>query len=140
MPEEHEVVGAVRRGREVRLVVSTVSWEPRFMAGFPRLVERQQPTHVQLLQYIEWKEWTAAALMSAVKACEGHGIVPEVLELSLDDPLSSWQKFRSAIERADWCGASALVDITTMPREALWTVFRFLERAEAKVSYAYHEP
>jgi hypothetical protein len=124
----------------VHLLVIGVSWEDRFMLGLERLLDKRPVGSVLALRYIEWEHWTREATGAAQALCQARDIPFTVVSLSHQRPETTWRGMRALLEQAGKDGGSALVDITTMPREAIWSTFFFLESCGMGVAYAYHRP
>ena len=125
---------------EFDTLVTTVSWEDRFTLGLQRTLTSLSIRSVLLLRYKEWEDRTEEALHKAVTLCRECGIPTCPVALSHDRPEVTQADLRNAIEETSPKSGTALVDIATMPREAIWTTFFFLDALNSRIAYAYHEP
>lgn len=125
---------------EFTVLVTAVSWEDRFTRGFDRIMGRHKIKNVILLRYQEWEYLTEDAMRYALDVCGERGIGVRPVSLSHERPEETRLGLRSEIDKSCQTGGAALVDITTMPREAIWTTFLFLSSLVARVVYVYHEP
>jgi hypothetical protein len=116
------------------------SWERRFLEGFERSVQEFKPGNVIMYHYQEYDKWSARNRKEAVKLCKRNGISIQEYALSFKDPPTSWHTLYTTIMTLDVKNKAVLVDITTMPRETIWTTFDLLEGQSAKVQYTYYEP
>jgi hypothetical protein len=124
--------------RSFGTLISSSSFEPRFLLGIERVLGRQSFKRALFLQYEELASKTSEPLARARGLCEARDVVTEAIALSYRDPARRWRDLRDAVSRAD-PKLPVLVDITTMPREAVFSVLLFLER-HPDVQYVYHCP
>lgn len=138
--ESKGIVQAVGPLDEFDVLVATASWEDRFTLGLQRILERHSVKSVVLFQYEEWADRTESAMEEAIGLCRDRDIARCRVSLSHKWPEKTRGDLRTALDAVSQPSARALVDISTMPREAIWTTFFFLEALGIRVAYAYHEP
>ena len=122
------------------ILVATVSWENRFILGLQRTMKSHSIRSVVLLRYREWENRTEEAMQEAKSLCSEHGISVSPVSLSHEQPEATRANLRNVIEETIPPSGTALVDIATMPREAIWTTFFFLHAFGRRVAYVYHKP
>ena len=125
---------------EFDILVATVSWEDRFTLGLQRTLRRHSIRSVLLLRYKEWEDRTEESMEGAKCLCNEHGIPIRPVSLSHERPETTRADLWKTIEDTSPKSGTALVDIATMPREAIWTTFFFLDALGSRVAYTYHEP
>ena len=125
---------------EFDILVATVSWEDRFTLGLQRTIRNHAIGSVVLLRYKEWEDRTEESMHGVKSLCSDYGISVRPVSLSHERPEATRGNLRKAIEETSPPSGTALVDIATMPREAIWTTFFFLDALGSRVAYAYHEP
>ena len=108
---------------EFDILVATVSWEDRFTLGVQRTLTSHSIRSVVLLRYKEWEDRTEEAMQEVKSLCSEHGISVRPVSLSHERPEATRANLRNAIEETSPPSGTALVDIATMPREAIWTTF-----------------
>ena len=123
-----------------KVLVSVVSWEERFLVGLERLLEREEPGTVILFYYDTGGEETGRVCGQASGICRDAGCDVREVMLQYWDPATSWQVIRDTAEMIGAQQTEAIVDITTMPREAIWAILLLLESEGVRVRYAYHVP
>ena len=125
----------------VDVVVTVASWEPRFIQGMRRaLAER---TFRRLLAYFisEYGDRTEEARQVLRKmAGECPGVVFQEQEMSFGAPSSAWRMLERDLGPSAGIGDGVLIDLTTMPREVIWSALFWLEAASADVQYIYNRP
>ena len=121
-------------------MVTVASWERRFIEGFECSINEFMPGSVIIYHYQDFADWSAHNRKKAFLLCKKQGIDIQEYELSFEKPADSWLALYNTITVLDVKNKAVLVDITTMPRETIWTTFDLLESESAKVQYVYYEP
>ena len=122
------------------ILISMVSWEDRFFEGMQRLLHKMSPVRVVLFFYDKWEGRTLDARSRATEACEAAGAAVTEVELRYGNPVRSWEEVRRAVDGIDPHTSEVLVDISTMPREAIWALLSLLGGRAIDGRYAYHNP
>ena len=125
---------------EVDLIVTVASWEPRFELGLRRLLPTLQARRLIMYHYAAYARETTSSRESVKAYCRDAGIAVSDAEIRFSDPVGTWGQFRTDLYEMTPTARTALVDITTMPREAVWSILFWLEAAKAKTRFAYHRP
>lgn len=125
---------------EFAAVITSASWEPRFVLGLERVLQIVQTRRVHILRYQEFAQMTDEAVRQVRTLCASSGVHASEAELSYSAPERTWERMRDLLTSPELSGKPVLVDISTMPREAIWSVFDFLDRIQAEVWYVYHRP
>jgi hypothetical protein len=125
---------------EFAAVITGASWEPRFVLGLERVLQMAQTNRVLVLRYQEFTRMTDEAVRQVRTLCTSAGVHVSETELSYTSPERTWERMRDLLTAPELAGRNVLVDLSTMPREAIWSAFSFLERARAVVWYVYHRP
>jgi uncharacterized protein YggU (UPF0235/DUF167 family) len=122
------------------IVVTFASWEERFSLGFPRILDASASKRVIVFYYREYAEQSKSNRESVLTLCEQRRIPVTAIELVAGQPAESWKTLLRTLQTDDIRGHTVLVDITTMPRDIIWTVLWMLDGNAATVDYAYHKP
>ncbi len=123
------------------VLVTVASWEPRFLLGIERTL--QQHSAERILAYFvgEYGDRTAEARRALRKISKAHsGTDLHEQEMTFGAPDGAWRLLEKDLGPAAGIGGSVLVDLTTMPREVIWSSLFWLEASGANVSYVYHQP
>lgn len=123
------------------VLISTVSWEERFVEGLKRIVGQETPRSVVLFHYAGLGHDTDAHCRRGTAVCEDAGCDVKVALLDYQDQAESWRSIREEIEHIRSAGfEDVLIDISTMPRETIWAVLLLLEKAGLGGRYVYNRP
>ena len=123
-----------------RTLLSMVSWEDRFLLGLDRLLRRENPQSVILFRYDKWSERTDGHRRRAVKASRSAGCEVREVRLEYGNPEKAWGAIRDVTRSIVPNKEEVIVDISTMPREAIWGLLLFLGEGGVGGRYAYHKP
>ena len=125
----------------VDTIVGVASWEPRFALGMERLLERWSTKRVLMYFMGEYQSRTADARRRIKHLVAGRREVAfEEHQIRFGRPEETWRTLeRHMGPRAD-VGEKVLVDLTTMPRDVIWSSLFWLEAASVEVHYVYNLP
>lgn len=123
-----------------RAIVSVAGWEERFVLSSEQLLRTPGTETMLLYYYDKAAAATEAARRQVTAMCEHSGVSVHSACLSYDDPVNAWRAMAGELEALADRGQTVLVNLSTMPREALWMSFRLLEDLGAKVDYVYFKP
>ena len=125
----------------VDTIVTVVSWEPRFTLGIERTLERFSTQRVLAYFIEEYGSRTLVARDALRQLLRKYRHVTyEGREVSFGAPGKMWQVFEGDLGRGSKVGSRVLVDVTTMPREVIWSVLFWLEASAVDVRYVYNRP
>ncbi len=121
-------------------IIMVASWEERFLFGFQRWINQSPPANALMYYYEEYAKETEKNRTQVNKLCEQKDLPLNEYKLSFNDPARSWKVLYETIKVSEMAGKRVTVDITTMPRETIWTVLDLLEEVGARVAYVYQKP
>lgn len=125
---------------EADILISVASWEDRFRLGCERLVEAKRYSRALVYFSDEYADWTKDSRAAVQQLCGSRGIAYSEALLYASDTSRTWREtLESSVGQLPE-GSSAIVDLSTMPREIIWQTFWFLQYRKCKVSYVYHRP
>ncbi len=123
------------------ILITVASWEERFQLGYERLIEESTPEKTVVYYLKEYAHRTEENRLRVKELSESKGIELVEHELTFDDPAQSWTVLFDTLKALEIDGKQITVDITTMPRETIWTVLDLLEGARDSIlNFAYHKP
>jgi len=123
------------------IAITVASWEERFRKGMERLIEAIKPSKVLMFHFKEYAEWSNDNRKYISDLCREKSVQIEGdIPLSFDSPLYSWKNLLKHIEMAIVSGELITLDISTMPREAIWSIFHVLTQRQASIQYIYNKP
>lgn len=122
------------------ILITVASWEERFILGFERLLASVKPNRVLMFYYKEYKSWSEENLMRSAQYCENERVQLFEEELSFTSLPESWKRLVKLLLREVTAGVNVTVDITTMPREVIWTICGHLAIKCSEIQYVYHLP
>jgi hypothetical protein len=120
------------------VLITVLSWEDRYFLGLERDLAEYKPTKVILFKYnnlltAEWKEDN----FRRTKELLGNKL--EVIEVNGEFPNKTWDIFKETFLK--FCTKkSVVIDITTMPREAIWLSLYNCKLNDCETHYVYYRP
>lgn len=122
------------------MLITVASWEDRFTLGFERIIKQFCPKVILMYFFKEYAEISHQNRIFIEEHCKHNNIEIIIVELSFEDSVTSWRILFDTIINGDFINKNIIVDISTMPREIIWTIFDLLEEKGANISYLYNKP
>lgn len=116
-----------------KLLITVASWEERFRLGYEGIIAKHGISDVLLFSFKEYEEWNKDNLEYAKQVKQYNHIV-----LSFDNPKDSWLRTMEAI--AGYGNKDIVFDITTSPRDVIWTVLNLIEEHVDSIECIYNRP
>jgi hypothetical protein len=126
--------------KAVERIVTVASWEPRFLLGLERALERYEVSRVLVYYVKEYEERTRSGRRQLGDLAANRALELSVREIAYGSPSRTWRMIEEDLGSARSRDAGVLLDLTTMPRDVLWTALYWLESSSALVRYIYHRP
>ena len=123
-----------------KYVVSVASWEERFLEGSKKLLGSNKPDIFLMSYCTEYAELSKDNRNRIKVFCIKNNIKFVDTSLSFKDPVASWCSTKKLLLSNAIEGQEVTIDISTMPREIIWTTLSFLDALKCKISYIYYKP
>lgn len=121
-------------------IITFASWEDRFYLGFEKNLQSNSTANVYMYYYKEYAKRTADNRIKVTQLCKKNKINLKFTEIVTKSPADTWRIYENELSGPNLTSRNVLVDISTMPRESIWSIFYFLEKAEANIHYIYYRP
>lgn len=125
-------------GKDV--VITVASWEDRFVLGLRRLLIEKEPRMVLMFYYAEYADRTKTNRNKIRSSCEEKGIAILDQMISFKNPTDNWRILDGETSQVISASDSVIVDVSTMPRDTIWSTFYFLDEIGANTFYVYNRP
>jgi hypothetical protein len=122
------------------IVITVASWEDRFLLGMTQQVESVTPSKVLMFHYKEYADWSEGNRTKLSGVCCEKNIELQDIELSFSSPAESWKALSKCVNEVDIQDELITLDISTMPRETIWSICHILSQRKICVQYVYHKP
>jgi len=120
-------------------IVAVAGWEERFLYGLRRDLETHRPADLMVFAFTEYLKATERHREEIAQVAKSVGT--RYFELQLPrESVEIWKAIRDHLTGPAWRGRTALVDITTMPREVIYWAFSFLRSVDCDIQYIYYRP
>lgn len=123
-----------------RTLIAFGSWEERFPAGVDRDLCAHEYRSLVVFYYDSYASRTATVRQRVRGSCHARAVEYSEVELSADDVGSCWKDIFREIDLRVTLGDDVTVDLSTMPRDIIWSLFWMLERKGVVAKYVYHSP
>ena len=120
--------------------MTVASWEPRFLSGLRRTLGQYSLERLVSYYVREYQDRTSSARAELRGLAERHGVRLSERPISLLTPSETWRRLGEDFQEASLPSGSVLLDLTTMPRELLWSILFRLEARHVDVRYVYNRP
>ena len=125
----------------VDLIVTVASWEPRFILGMERTLEQYSSTRILVYFVSEYEQRTQEARARLSGLADQRQIPLEAENISFLYPERAWRLLEKHLgPNSDARHRRVLMDLTTMPRDVIWSALFWLEASSATVHYVYNCP
>ena len=124
----------------VNLIITVASWEPRFILGMERTLERYSSPRLLVYFFSEYEKRTQEVRTRLRDLADQRQIQLEEKDISFCSPEKTWCLLEERLGPNSDASRRVLVDLTTMPREVIWSVLFWLEASSVEVRYIYNHP
>ncbi len=122
-------------------IVTLASWEPRFVQGMKRILDKYRAPRLLVYFVGEYRSQTEENRERLKLLLDDHpGMKLEERELSFKSPEKTWRTLEDDLGPGSDVGRRVLVDVTTMPRDVIWGALFWLETSSVEMRYVYNRP
>lgn len=122
-------------------IISLASWEPRFLIGMENILDKYKTVkHFTLYYFKEYAHKTLEARTRVKSKINNFDIQFLESEISFNNANESWRTIFNTLYIEGCNSKHTLIDITTMPREIIWTVINILKEKSENLYYIYNSP
>lgn len=130
----------MKNKREYNTLIAVLGWEDRFYEGIKSDLDNYSFHQLILLCYRECDNLTAKSRGLIDQLCIKNDIELKNLEISDLDAVGKWKAFEDYFSNKDNVGNKVLLEISTMPRDTIWSILYFLNPLSISIDYIYHTP
>ena len=123
-------------------IITVASWEERFLLGTTKLVDTISPAKILMFHYDGvFAEWSKENRDTITALCSDKGIelVSDKI-LSFSSPSNSWKLLLSEVAAEVSRKELVTLDISTMPRETIWTICHALKHNNSTIQFINNKP
>jgi len=121
-------------------LITFASWEDRFYLGLEKTFRIYATGNIVMYYYEEYADRTKENRAKISQLCAKKRITLKSTKIAAKSPADSWRIYGNEFLATQWTSKNVLVDISTMPRDSIWSLFFFLKKAGANISYIYYRP
>jgi hypothetical protein len=121
-------------------LIAVLGWEDRFSMGIEADLNNHSCKSLLLLRYQECVDITNISRKKIEKICLEKKVELRYLDITDNDPVAKWKILEKYFSDIKNIGESILLDISTMPRETIWSILFFITPLKISVDYIYYTP
>jgi hypothetical protein len=121
-----------------KVYYAVASWEPRFQLSFDRALQLHNITDIAMYYVKAYSKRTQLARETVARKALELRLPIEVRELP-DQPGQTWRALFDAVENIKQ-RQYPILDISTMPRDIMWTLADLLLEKFSRLTYLYSSP
>lgn len=119
---------------------TVLGWEERFLLSTNHILENYDIDNVCLICFTDYIHMNNMDKNSkAIKELlQEKNIQLNIIELEYRSSISNWKNLDSLFSKVE--NQKAIINITTFPRETIWTFLFFLRLRTSSLTYVYYKP
>jgi hypothetical protein len=126
---------------KIDTVICVLGWEDRFLGGMEIIFQKNDVKNLILISFEDYASMGEAEQHREIlkKSAEEKNVRVIPIQLVYSDSIGNW-KILDNFFMENSLGEEVLVNITTFPRETIWTLLFFLKKVVSHVNYIYFKP
>lgn len=122
-------------------LVTVLGWEDRSSKGVLNDLKTNQILKIYALDFEKSQDTPPFESEEIQEYCKSHNVEFHKIRISYDTPVNSWKDIGNFILEQSNIGHNMLLNITTMPRETIWSLLFFLrQKKDLSIDYVYYKP
>lgn len=121
-------------------LITVLGWEDRLIQGIDIISEKYNLKSILLIVFSDYcsMDKMQENKTTLEKIARVNEIKLSELTLEYNDSISNWKKLNEYFK--EYKLTNVLLNITTIPRETIWTLLFFLKKSNNQVDYVYFRP
>lgn len=121
-------------------LIAVLGWEDRFYKGIESDLGHYKLDQLLLIRYVECNHLTDESRVKVEELCSTKGVSVQYIEITDKDTVSTWKKLDVFFSNSENFGERVLIEMSTMPRDTIWSLLSFLTNIKSSVDYVYYTP
>lgn len=119
---------------------SVLGWEQRFLESTYHILENNEIHSIYLICFMDYLQMSNMNenLQKIEKISKDKEINLQKIELDYNNSVNNWRNLDGCLKSVSF--DKVILNITTIPREIIWTILFFLRSKISEVSYIYYKP
>lgn len=121
--------------------ITVLGWEDRYILGLKQSFQEYSFEKVILFVFEDYRHYTSENLVSTHEFLQSISV--ELIEISVwnNDLLASWKSIAEWFQQQNYSDIPRfIVDLSTIPRETLWSVLYWFSKDRLEFDYVYYPP
>jgi hypothetical protein len=124
---------------KIDYLISSLSWEDRFIEGIQKNLTEHTIEEIFLINYGEMSECKFKAKKKVIQCCLDKKVKLTEVPLSLN-PVKRWLEIKKTFFETNFINKKILFDLSTTRRETIWVILSFLRDRNNLINYIYYKP
>ena len=121
-------------------LIAVLGWEDRFIKGLENDLNSNSINQLILIEYTESSHFAKENMKLLKEITKQKNVNLKIISISVYDPVKKWKIFEKFFLNNKNYGTNVLLDISTMPRDTIWSLLFFLRKMNLSIRYIYHKP
>ncbi|WP_342086179.1 hypothetical protein [Dyadobacter sp. OTU695] len=121
-------------------LISVLGWEERCYLGVMKTSGIISVSKLVLLVFKDYLKYTSSNLGRIKELCLEKRIELQIVELSYSRTADAWSQIGSIIEHPAVKKENSILDVSTMPRETIWSFIFFARKKNIELRFIYFKP
>lgn len=123
-----------------KALFTVLGWEQRFLLSLNHIIENNKINIIHLICFKDYMHMIDmhVNLKSVRDLIKENKIELNIIELEYENSISNWKKMNEFFYSTRF--QDVILNITTFPRETIWTLLFFLRKSLPSVTYIYYKP
>jgi hypothetical protein len=123
-----------------KVLISVLGWEERSFLGIKECLALFDIRTITLLVFKEYLKYTSLNLTNIQNLCKEENIKLNTIEISYSKTSDAWIKMGDLINNKNIKRNNTILDMSTMPRETIWSLLFFSNKKKIILQYIYFKP
>lgn len=121
-------------------LITVLGWEDRFVKGIDIIIEKNNIKSILLIVFSDYSTMDKMKENKSYveKIADKNNICFIEIVLEYNDSIGNWKKLNDYFKKNKLY--NVLLNLTTIPRETIWTLLFFLKKNNREVEYVYFKP
>lgn len=125
---------------ENKTLITVLGWEDRFLSGTDIILKENNIEKVILISYRDYAFMNEDSKSDFLKKLAELDIKIKEVELNYSSSIDNWKTLDLFFSEYNIESDDVLLNITTIPRETIWTLLFFLKKVHNSINYIYFKP
>ncbi|WP_178988495.1 hypothetical protein [Winogradskyella schleiferi] len=123
-----------------KTLITVLGWEDRFSFGTDIILKEYNIERILLISFQDYNSMNLENKSNFLKKVKKSNIKVDQVELNYSTSINNWKTLDLFFSKYCETSDNILINITTIPRETIWTLLFFLKKVHSRINYIYFKP